>query len=205
MDKYRFSWAVHGPADFAAAAGVIASLSAEDRQQLNGTERAALERILDLFAKHARQGGKAAYLTFSRSWLASVLRRSVRQVARILKRLVELGYLVRVRRKPVHAVPQTDLTLPGNRLLSLVYRTAKILQRNRKGTKMSHNDLKKGIGVVTSTVTTTPIQQNEAERGLERRPYAPAWAAEPRGQVKKEQWEALYAELKRKLVAQKAG
>ena len=140
-------WSWLGRPDYSIAAGLVASLPQEVRNDLNSSERGVLTSILHLCWTYASKSGRGkAYCIPSQSYLGKAIDRCARTVRRAIDYLVESGLLTSVRRKPVDNQPQTNIYGLGQRLLAVVYASVgKKPQQFRNRTKVSDNDLKKGI------------------------------------------------------------
>ncbi len=143
----HFNWSNLGKPDYSQATALVASLPGEIRNQIQGPGRELLCRLVYLSWSFAvRSGRNRGYCIPSESWLAKRISRSDRTVRRHLTILRELKLLSWVRRMTPGGAPTTNLYTIGSVFLASLYaRGARKVQRNQDRTKMSNNDLKKGI------------------------------------------------------------
>jgi len=143
----QFRWELMGKADFSRCAGMIASLPADLRSEMNSSAHGVCVRLLHLCWYHAEHSGRGhAFAIPSQGWLAKCIDRCDRTVRRAIDWLVGQGLITSQRRRPRQGVNQTNVYGLGKRLLAVIYAAAgqKVKQYHDR-TKVSDNDLKKGI------------------------------------------------------------
>ena len=149
----RFSWSQLGKADYSQSAALVANMPASLRRKLKHRDEEVLRRIVYLCWRYAVTSGRGhAYCIPSESWLAGKIERSVRTVQRCLIRLKEAGLLTwRARMGKADERLSNLYELGKSFLASLYARKREKVQQIHPTTRLSHNDLKKGIEVAPPT------------------------------------------------------